>query len=779
MVLTIYNTSMSTKADASYTETSDPGAENERLVDKLDIFFYHYDQNNTEALLHIQKTDLNNTSGNFNVPIYLTDEQTSTIFGATGGTASIYVIANLPETVNITNTKKTALENLLVTSEEFSDVVGPDGSYVAPKSFVMAGETTVSNAHGEKSITGSVALVRAASKVTMSLWIPESLVVDVLVDDNGNNVQDGNEQYTQQIWKPYFVDPEHPEKGMMQMHMGFHKGIGKTYVDAQLPYDEANVFETGYTSSFKYVRTETRDMNPDQNVVENKNFYLFTCDVSFFSYAFSWLNEENDIKAPYFTLMIPWVKEDDYTRYQTYYYQVVVNGKSKQLVRNKWYDIVLTVNKLGSRVQNQAYLLGDQSCYVLDWATAHAGVSGPEASENVTLKEWRYLVVPETTIEINNKDEGYIYFDASHSVAFDFVQTLDAEGKAFPPTYYINCSTNPPSRTNLNLDKNINLELLDGSIRFHHVLSQDMYSPVHANVRMWLDFNKNGSYDEATEGAYSTIVEVIQYPPIYIEPSQSASRSVFVNGQRCQNPGDGNGLNNGTYDIRYSSFNLGAVPGTSSKGDQMFVISVSSFDDNDTFSYNGQDYYYLIGDPRLTAVDNNMNNNGVNMSNHWVQAKDVEGTTRKLQNYYPTASQGDVFRVIAPKFRIASPLSSGYSRINTEGAAMRCASYQEAGYPAGRWRLPTMAEIRFIIHLQQQNMIIPLFYGGNGYFSSTNKVQYNESQTTITYIDNISDDTNGSVRCVYDDWYWGSEPEARKNNAFEGGYEFTWGDEPR
>ena len=109
---------------------------------------------------------------------------------------------------------------------------------------------------------------------------------------------------------------------------------------------------------------------------------------------------------------------------------------------------------------------------------------------------------------------------------------------------------------------------------------------------------------------------------------------------------------------------------------------------------------------------------------------------------------------------------------------MRCASYQEAGYPAGRWRLPTTAEINFVISLQQKGAIQSIFYGGNYYYSSTDQVQ-NQSTTTTRAIDWNSSSFTGSVRCVYDEWYWGSEPEARENTKYPGYYEFTWGDAPR
>ena len=189
----------------------------------------------------------------------------------------------------------------------------------------------------------------------------------------------------------------------------------------------------------------------------------------------------------------------------------------------------------------------------------------------------------------------------------------------------------------------------------------------------------------------------------------------------------------------------------------------------------------MIGDPRVTENDINLNNDGWDMIAKGSWQSDASG--RKLTYYYPAANNRDgkepsIFRVISPKFRVASFLGGYSNGCTPEGAAMRCASYQEAGYPAGRWRLPTTAEINFVISLQQKGAIQNIFYGGNYYYSSTDQVQ-NQSTINIRKIEWEQSGFTGSVRCVYDEWYWGSEPEARKNANFGGGYEFTWGDAPR
>ena len=108
-----------------------------------------------------------------------------------------------------------------------------------------------------------------------------------------------------------------------------------------------------------------------------------------------------------------------------------------------------------------------------------------------------------------------------------------------------------------------------------------------------------------------------------------------------------------------------------------------------------------------------------------------------------------------------------------EEAVKRCASYQEDGFPMGRWRIPTQAEIEF---MQQRalNKDIPSLFNGNkswgtctGYWAADGMVYwpgYNSSGEQISpnagfYTKGNSgmDSSDHSVRCVYDIWYWGED----------------------
>ena len=148
------------------------------------------------------------------------------------------------------------------------------------------------------------------------------------------------------------------------------------------------------------------------------------------------------------------------------------------------------------------------------------------------------------------------------------------------------------------------------------------------------------------------------------------------------------------------------------------------------------DENYVIGDPRSQKVDN--------LSN------------LDLTNYKPTV-RDNTEKFIAPKFIVAS----SYGALNSSKpmtyqlAQERCASYQENGYPAGRWRLPTFAEVKFMTTLSNAGFIPELFNPSGTYwcangqlvFSSGNQVSYNPVFTGTR-----------APRCVYDAWYWGEEP---------------------
>jgi hypothetical protein len=192
----------------------------------------------------------------------------------------------------------------------------------------------------------------------------------------------------------------------------------------------------------------------------------------------------------------------------------------------------------------------------------------------------------------------------------------------------------------------------------------------------------------------------------------------------------------------------------------------------------GQTLGYMINSNYSSSLNNNIYTVNVsNLSalkeagNHWyiadprttetveIYALRAGGATTAphLTGYRPTRT--DASDIVAPSFKIASfrgATIEDIGEITYEQAKRRCASYQENGYPAGRWRIPTEAEIRFCISLST-NQKIPKLFNGTYWASSGNAVNGNGSVVSAS---------REAVRCVYDAWYWGNEPV----NA----YKTTW-----
>ena len=201
----------------------------------------------------------------------------------------------------------------------------------------------------------------------------------------------------------------------------------------------------------------------------------------------------------------------------------------------------------------------------------------------------------------------------------------------------------------------------------------------------------------------------------------------------------------------------------------------------------------MIADPRSSVVNNI---NGTNWASP--QGRDFESNTqRRIAYYYPTDNDANAKIKIAPKFRVASSYGIQRGSISYESAQRRCASYQEDGIPAGRWRVPTKAEIEFMIKLSGLEVIPSLFqpadptnssgavnYEEGGYWTADGGVIYPwnaVNPVTSNKVDYLSKDdldnhatalkTNW-VRCVYDEWYWGETKSSDRTNKTT----FYWGD---
>jgi hypothetical protein len=261
--------------------------------------------------------------------------------------------------------------------------------------------------------------------------------------------------------------------------------------------------------------------------------------------------------------------------------------------------------------------------------------------------------------------------------------------------------------------------------------------------------------------------------------------------------------------VELDGYSLGASTGVKNfegnnetTNNSMYVINVSSLASSDLFygpplnsdgyleftdGFNNATvpYNYVIGDPRQRTSDLALD--GSNTARSWAEAPALYGTTpRQLQYYYPTESHGKALQVIAPSYRIVSFNNASGKHCTPESAAMRCASLQEDGFPAGRWRLPTVAEVQFIINLQMLSVIEDIFLSGSSYYATASYASNGELVTLRENNNKIEWNSRGgsiSVRCVYDEWYW--EQVDKDDNRFDDkgrliDYDrFVWGDMPK
>lgn len=723
----------------------------ERQLNRLDCFFYVKDQTD-QPCVYYHKAEVND-QGAATIPFYVNDLVVREIFPS-GSLCDVFVIANLPGNPTFeAKAQGTDMQSLgrivLDMTEGEYDVIG--------KPFVMTGHSKVQKGTNS-SATATINLARVASKVTMTVKVPKSIEV--------------GEEDNKVTMLPILKDSDNN----VTLKTAFRYGTSKSYLS------EAFVAEPNYIMTDKIPYTIS-------SVTESH--YVYVCTMPFYTYARSWEMGADD--AAYMTFEMPWGVDEDKDgkaeSYKTYYYQILVNGKDRNFTPNTCYDIVVNVGVLGSTVEYLPYELKELSYYVLDWTVENEDHTVGDRNEEVEIEKFNYLEVPQKHIEMNNTPEIAIRYSASHKIGVMFAEQKDrwVEGLSESTTtketaFYIENGSGTPNVakiTNINLKENFK-DNNRGSLTFNYTLSSEVYSPAYVFLTIWLDVDGDGVKD--ADEILTEDISITIYPAIYIIGDNSATYSIFVNGNyNSGRSGNGN-VSSLTIAGQAVGKAAGTLPNQYPNSTYMHIITISAFNENNyKFAYNNEknkETEYIIGDPRVRTsykldVPDQNTTTPQTAATGWIKATDVNGTVRNLQYYYPTSTD---YQVIAPKFRISSMLG-GYSGSSPTGAARRCASYQEHGFPAGRWRLPTTAEILYIVELQRLGKIETLFFDNKTYLSATDRIAV-DGNNNYTLNKGYPNSGTASLRCVYDDWYWGSKREAIKNSSYDnyGGYQFTWGD---
>lgn len=579
-------------------------------------------------------------------------------------------------------------------------------------------------------------LTRAASKITFRATIAESIEVD------------GD------VWVSQL------EKVTVSFHNCVTTGAvdnGSDDGDFNMPktpnYEVANGVQMAPLADYgaEAPGVGEEDFSEDDVVVGVSEWSTVDHLTPFYTYSAKW-NEGADNES-YLELVVPWVvldENDKPTRYAEYTYFVPVNMNDFKIVRNKHYRINLRVGVLGDLddLSEATY-----SYEVLDWV-------GNDI--NVNLSRPKYLVVEKDYVEMNNQEKSVVGFAASDTVESAIVTVVKPIVTTEVPSYPEYTTADGWNALNNN-DFIITTDNENKTITLEHKLDNDRDSNYY-------DYVPYEIYVEVTmkvgDTTYKEEIKFVQYPAFYIIADtnddyyyNAAGKTdtdkntyyggVYVNGNRYDHDSDYSEYGGANY--------LGAA---TNKNPNMYVINVSALDSDSGF---------VIGDPRKSVVDNIDDGDYCPSS-----AMYRTGDDNTLTYYYPTDDSASTKNMIAPKFRIASSYgvtSSG----SYDDRRRRCATYQEDGFPAGRWRMPTHAEIDYIVKLSCRGLIPQLFnyaedsiagdyWCAHGYVLPHNAANGGYAQ--------LVESKSGShaVRCVYDEWYWSDNCDKTT---------FTWGDKAR
>lgn len=802
LTLRFYSAGAGTRADI---ESSDASL-NENLISNLAVAFYPSAASDSKNAVKFNLFKNLGATGKVERKIIISDEEVTLLFGGTetsGATCRVYALANLSdeEIATLGKTPTVAAMKELRVSSEFD-------TQQVQESFVMSGDATVTyniDASGKKTAVGNVQLVRSAAKITLNIKLPESY------KDPGT----GN------IWEPIAS----PATGAMRVLL--NNGVKNSRV--LVPQEGYDFKDEDY---FNITTADATYGFVDNRV--NNSEYPNKQKVPFYTYPNRWENTPGERHRTALTLIVPWHNTTTDT-YQTFYYRVPVTpAEMPGLVSNHSYQIDLNVGMLGSampetpveitgnyrvvdwaretidvNIKDYRYLVVSPTTYRMDNAedfTLNFYSSHPVEVDDITMTYQRFSYITETG---NPKMGTVVYFPTSkevidRSVTPDGIKMVE---------YSENITTAPNSKQySFSLKHKLEVwtplnSATATSITTGNTVRQTGYISLSDTTNIQNSIQKYLRSD-SPEPAYSPYTfkvtlrhkdnpefkasfTVVQYPAMYIQadknpggeymtsPSSSSSFGyVFVNPKYT--PAGWSIPAYWTPAYWTNSSDLGGVHGITSdannKNPNMYVINLTALSGN----YES----YIIGDPRALNVNNNLVGNPGQLTavasptiQDWaVEAEALYNESnqkRRLQWYYPTQEGSSTRNMIAPKIRVASSYGVCYER-TSQDLRRRCASYQEQGFPAGRWRVPTYSEVEFIVKLSTKGIIPLLFTKGATYLTAQGFVRV-EDKGSIALLTNT---TFGYVRAVYDEWYWEKETNYVLQNNSSGGYDFTWGDMP-
>ena len=772
-----------TKADDEddniYSQEGVDGRLHENLISTVDIFFYPGTDTLSDATYHIYRDYGENgriKSDILRLPI-TSGEINTLIFPSQQGITKCYVFAIVnyrgpnPDSSQLLVSKdandedilsgtslpelkaKVVTTNFITPGGDKPEVESSENRSHYHPDFMMSGGVSMALRGRNQYLAGSatVPLTRYACKMTVGV----NVVPQVPVGD--------------EVWEPMLESMEiYLVDAVRNVSLGGHMPETPSYVN----FRNNSMMFTDLNGNLLFEK--------EGDYYQTYPFYMYPQQ---WKYGFT----ESPDKEPYLKLVLPWKRVLGAYAQKQFYYKVFIpddyrDGNVCRFVRNNWYHIDVNVSILGAETDDDT-VAPDITLYVVDWQDKNIVI------KNADIGKARYLSVDKDSYTIYNQESCRLPYVSSHPVLMPEEDIKvgrlyfgeEAEGRSVlggtvivagasdifdEGTKYINYSTS--QRKALNGGKDW-FEDKESAIVFTHKLESDYTNPSFDYSYYKIQFSLVHA-DHPDDILYKKQQTVVQYPAIYLDRTPNPDTIndsgelsttehggyVYVNGgQYSQTDYDNQGGN---------TANLWKVVCYNGGGTDMYKITATVLPPDSGF---------VIGDPRSSST--------VQFRNDYVSARYItengdlsaENEKRALTWYYPTDETSRTDNMIAPSFRISTKLSGTYVRakIDREGARARCSAFQESGFPAGRWRLPTMAEISFSAQLSANNVFTWQF--NDVYWSANGVVNVDKNSGTVTP---SPGSTKAYVRCVYDSWYWGDDRVLDVDGMPS---IFVWGDKER
>jgi len=739
---------------------------NENHINSIDCFFFRTGETDSPAIFRaIGRTveEAESDSTECYVKIYYNDDIANVLFGSTTeGTCDAFVIANASINYNASSTLNELRQSVL--EYDFSQQeVQPYFTMCSRETAQVTLFTTTGMVNGvEKEIStaaGRVPLYRCAAKAQLYLKLPETF-------------SDGAD---------YSVYAPRPDTlGGIQVKL--HSGVKKTYADAEYPVTASD-----------YIYFEDRDMSllTGSDLVEGKEDYNYS-HTPFYSYPMAWT--DLDANAANFIFSIPWqlVRDPEGNEVENgvverRYYKISANVTGRKFDPNVFYRTFVYIQSRGSEELDKAEEVDE--CWYIITPWVHEGVAAASGAESISGEFVRYsfLVVEPDEVTLNN-ESTYTFKFSSSSDLQNYKVIIDS-------VCFYKYNTGVGVRQQRSVGDNVttaaqrtagNANYIDGneySVTYNYAKGEIYFSHDLEEV-----YEQRDIYLTVTNrDGISQKVKIHQRPAIMLQLQPGGN--LFVNGYYAhvvdassQGVGSQGGISVGTGANQYYH-SANRATGTNGRGASAFQstnyiispysyiinalasgmplanlteINVSAFSSNyHTYTLNGVEYEYRIGDPRVPSGWSASDLEPYLVSQAYYDRNNYTLTTTawgdKAGQIMLTTSDRSRNNLIAPAFYIGSGWAAiPANSINWENSQKKCATYQEAGLPAGRWRLPTEAELMFIFDRQNDGTIPALFNNTAQYWVASGwyyqgGTLYEETSSTATH----------TPRCIYDLWYWG------------------------